>query len=70
MDFAANKMKLQRAIEETTKENGGVPAAEDVVKARYIKLGGLLTEEEEVKTAVPRSKMKAPSLKDVKARPK
>lgn len=62
MDFAVNKLKLQRAIGELTKELGKAPT-EAEVKERYVKLGGLLIEEEEAKTAAPRLAMKAPPKK-------
>lgn len=55
--FAANKLKLQRAIGEVTAENSGKVPADEVVKERYIKLGGLLIAEEEAKTAAPRKIM-------------
>lgn len=66
--FAVNKLKLQRAIAELTeeaKEKGtkDFKLTEDAVKARYVKLLGLLAEEEEAKTAAPRAAMKAPAYK-------
>lgn len=39
--FAVNKLKLMRAIKETTKD-GVVPTTEEV-QARYVVLGGLLS---------------------------
>lgn len=69
--FAVNPLKLQRAVAETTRENGGAVPADDVVKERYVKLGGLLAAEEEATTAKPRAVM-APktTLAEVKARKK
>ena len=61
--FAVNKLKLQRALAETTKENGGKVPSDEVVKERYIALQGLLVTEEEAKTAAPRAAMKAPAKK-------
>lgn len=55
--FATNKLKLQRAIAETTRDNGGKLPADEIVKEHYVKLGGLLAAEEESKTAAPRAKM-------------
>lgn len=67
-EFAVNPLKLQRAIDELTKEaheNGikDFKLTEEAVKARYVKLLGLLREEEEAKTAAPRAIMKAPKKK-------
>lgn len=56
-DFAVNKLKLQRAIAETTRENGGKTPSEEVVKERYIKLRGLLAEEHAEATDAPRNVM-------------
>lgn len=39
-DFAENPLKLQRAIAETTRENGGKTPDAEIVQARYIALGG------------------------------
>ena len=66
--FAVNTLKLQRAINAATLEAGGKTPSDELVKAHYVKLGGLLAEEEESATALGRKIMKAPSFKDVKAR--
>lgn len=67
-EFAVNPLKLQRAIAETTEENGGKTPAEEIVEARYVKLGGLLEKDEEKATDVPRRAMKAPDIRTVRAR--
>lgn len=67
--FAVNKLKLQRAIGELAAEGKKNPTQEEV-KARYVKLLGLLAEEEEAKTDAPRRVMKAAAFKEVKARKK
>jgi len=53
-DFAVNKLKLHRAVQDC-----GPDATPDAVKARYIELGGLLTENKPIvvkKAEAPKKK--------------
>lgn len=71
-EFAVNKLKLARAIAETTAENNGKTPAEEVVKDRYVKLRGLLTEDHAEATDKPRAIMapKSPRPASVPKTPK